>query len=63
MNFIRKKRELINITQQQLADMLESDRTTVSKWENGKSFPDITTFVKLSKYFNCTVDDLLKVSI
>ncbi len=33
--------------------------TTVSMWENGKSFPRKPALVKLCEFFNCKVDDLM----
>ena len=36
---IRKQRELAGLTQEQLADKLGYDRSTVAKWENGSKEP------------------------
>ena len=36
---LRKAREDAGLSQQQLADLLESPRATVSNWENGRSNP------------------------
>lgn len=35
-------------------------RQLISKWENGKSYPDLDQVVKLSNYFELTLDYLLK---
>ena len=36
-NYIAQKRRALNLTQEQLADMLGVSNKTVSKWENGLS--------------------------
>ena len=36
-NYITQKRRALNLTQEQLADMLGVSNKTVSKWENGLS--------------------------
>ena len=38
-NEIRKLRKRLGLTQQQLADKLGVDRTTVSRWERGEVEP------------------------
>lgn len=37
---VKKKREQLNLTQQELADMLYVTRQSISNWENGKSHPN-----------------------
>lgn len=48
------------MTQQQLADKLNIDRSTISKWENGEFLPSTPNLIKLAQIYNCTVDDLLR---
>ena len=48
-----------NCTQTQLAEMLNVSNRTVSKWENGDGFPDITTLPAIAKVLGVTVDELL----
>lgn len=47
------------MTQEQLAEVLEIDRSTVAKWENGSAMPRAKMLSKLAELLNCTVDDLL----
>lgn len=61
MNKLKELREANNLTQQQLADMLGLDRTTVGKWEIGASLPRGATLIKLARIFKCTTDELLCV--
>lgn len=58
-NFIKELRKEKELKQEELADELNVHRTTVVKWEQGKSLPLNDTLVILSKYFNVTVDELL----
>ena len=46
-------------TQQQLADELKVDRTTVMKWETGERETNFTMLITIARYFNTTVDYLL----
>ena len=54
----RKKRE---ITQEQLAEYLNISFQSVSKWECGDAYPDITTLPKIAVFFGITTDELLGV--
>ena len=57
---IRKCRRAADITQRELAEALCVDRSTVTKWETGKSKPKKEECEKMARIFNCTVDELLK---
>lgn len=54
---IRKER---NLTQDDLAEKYYVTRQTISNWENGKSYPDLETLVKISNDFDISLDVLLK---
>lgn len=56
---IREYRKQKEITQDELATFMNVSKTSVSKWETGKSYPDITSLPKLAGYFNVTIDELL----
>ena len=53
---LRKKQGL---TQRKLADMLCVSNKTVSKWERGAGYPEITQLIALSKLLGVSIDDLL----
>ena len=56
LKFIRKKR---NITQKQLAQLLDVSRQSVSKWEADKSYPDSEKLVLIAKELDVSTDYLL----
>lgn len=49
-----------SMTQEQLAKALHVSAQTVSKWENGKSYPDIHSLLLLSALFDVSLDQLIK---
>ena len=53
---IRKEKEL---TQKQLADKIGVSNATISKWETGKGFPDISLLEPLSEALNVSVSEIL----
>lgn len=57
---LQQLRKQKNISQEELAQMLEVSRQSVSKWESGQSVPEIDKIVRLSDIFEVTTDYLLK---
>ena len=53
---LRKER---NLSQEELANVLDVSRQTISKWETNQSMPDFDKIVPLCNYFNITTDELL----
>ncbi|WP_407372098.1 helix-turn-helix domain-containing protein [Carnobacterium sp.] len=47
-------------SQGDVANHLHISRQSISKWENGNSYPDLDNLAKLSTYYDVSVDDLLK---
>lgn len=47
------------VTQDELAILLEVDRSTISGYENGKSYPSVEKTIKLAHYFAVSIDYLL----
>lgn len=57
---IKTKRQKLGLSQGQVANHLYVSRKSVSQWENGDSYPDIATLVKLSEYLHISLDPLIK---
>ena len=47
-------------TQEQLAQLLNVSRSTVSSWEVGRNYPDLETIISISDLFGITLDNLLR---
>ena len=56
---IRELREKKGLTQAELAERLYVSDKTVSKWENGKGYPDITLLEAIAGAFGISVTELL----
>lgn len=54
---LRKRRGL---SQDELGEHLNTSRQTISKWENGSSYPDFHSLILLSNFFNVSLDVLMK---
>lgn len=61
-NTIVKKRREKGITQDELAEYIGVGKSSVSKWETGQSYPDITFLPQLATYFNISIDELMSYS-
>lgn len=59
-NNLIELRKLNNLTQLELANKLGYSDKNVSKWENAQAIPSAEILLELSKYFNVSVDYLLK---
>lgn len=57
---IYKLRKKHNLTQNELAKLLNVSDKAVSKWENNAGYPEITLLAKLSEIFSVPIDYLLK---
>ena len=56
---IKKHRKLLNMTQEDLCQKLNTTRQTVSKWEKNMIEPDINTLLKLSDIFGISLNELI----
>ncbi|MBP1040211.1 helix-turn-helix transcriptional regulator [Vagococcus sp. BWB3-3] len=57
---IKENRNRKQLTQEALADLINVSRSTISSWENGRSYPDLEMVLSLSEEFDISVDQLLK---
>ena len=56
---LKKYRILKELTQEDVAEFLGITPQSVSKWERGESYPDITLLLALANIFETSVDLLL----
>ncbi len=56
---ILEKRREKGVTQDELAAYIGVSKASVSKWETGQSYPDITFLPQLAAYFNISIDCLI----
>lgn len=52
-------RKTAKMSQEKLAEKMEVTRQSVSKWENGESYPEMEKIMKLCSIFHCKINDLV----
>ena len=55
---IKQLRQDLNLTQFVLGEKIDINQRQVAQIESGKSFPSLSTLVKLAKVYNCEIKDL-----
>ncbi len=56
---IKRLRERNHVTQEELAEKLFVTRQAISKWENGKTEPDIETLQKIAEVFQVPIEEVI----
>lgn len=56
---LAKLRKNNNLSQEQLAEMMNVSRQSISKWESGSTYPDMDKMLQLCKILNCKLDELM----
>ncbi|TPR19357.1 helix-turn-helix domain-containing protein [Apilactobacillus timberlakei] len=59
-NRLKQARQDKHLTQDTVSKHMIVSRQTISSWENEKTYPDITSLIKLSEYYDISLDLLLK---
>lgn len=59
-NNLKYYREKAGFTQEQVANELRITRQSISRWENGKSNPDLDNLVLISELYQVSLDHLIK---
>jgi len=62
-NNIRKYRKLLKLRQEDLAQALGVTRQTINAIEQGKHDPSLNLAFRLSRVFNCRVDELFNFEV
>lgn len=57
---IKKYRNELALSQDELAEKVFVSRQSISNWENDKTYPDINSLVLLSEVFEVSLDQLVK---
>lgn len=57
-----EKRKEMGITQKTLGLHIGVSKSSISKWEAGRNYPEIGYLPKLAAYFNITIDELMGYS-
>ena len=56
---LQRLRKVNGLSQEQLAEKLNVSRQAISKWEMG-AIPDMDNVIKISRFFDCSLDYLMK---
>lgn len=56
---LRELRRSGNLTQETFSHIIETDRSNVANYENGKRLPTIETLIKIASFFNVSLDYLV----
>lgn len=56
---LKKLRLQKGLTQEKLGTLLEKDYSTIGKWELEQRSPSIDDALRISEYFNITLQDLV----
>lgn len=57
---LKRYREKCGFSQQEVAKRLNLTRQSISKWENGKGYPDLVNLVSLAKLYQVFIDCLVE---
>ncbi|MDC3351307.1 helix-turn-helix transcriptional regulator [Gammaproteobacteria bacterium] len=57
-NNLKNLRKIKNVSQNDLSDALSVSRQTINSIENGKFDPSLTLAIKLTRYFNVSIDEI-----
>lgn len=60
---IKRHRTQLGLSQEELADRIFVTRQSVSNWENGRTYPDLQSLLRLSDLFGLSLDELIKGDI
>lgn len=52
-------RKNAKMSQEKLAEKMSVSRQSISKWENGESYPEMDKILKLCNIFHCKINDLV----
>lgn len=56
---IKNIRKRANLSQAAFGKLFNVDQQAVSKWENGKGYPEVATLIKIAAFADMSLDDLI----
>ena len=59
-NRLYELRKSKNVSLEELAELLDVSRQSISKWENDKAYPEMTRLLFMSDYFGVSLDYLMR---
>ena len=62
-NTIRSRRRALDLTQEELAEVLNLSVSAVSQWESGKTMPDLSMIPAICSVLQITADTLLGIDV
>ena len=57
--FLKELRKEKELTQEQLAEIVQVSNRTVSRWENGNNMPDLDILIELSDFYEVELREIL----
>ena len=57
--FIAEQRKLKKLTQEQMAEKLDLNSSTISRWENGINMPDASLYKKICEILEISIEELI----
>ena len=59
--FLKELRKEKELTQEQLAEIVQVSNRTVSRWENGNNMPDLDILIELSDFYEVELREILGI--
>ncbi len=59
---LKKARKKSNLSQEKVAEIINTSRSNISKYETGLLEPNIETLKKLCELYNISADELLEIN-
>lgn len=58
-NNLKHVRKMLNVSQQELADLINMDRSTISRWENNEMEATLDNAIQVANAFNISIADFI----
>ena len=60
---LKKARKKAGLSQEKIAEIVNTSRSNISKYENGKLEPNLETLKKLCEEYDVSADEILEIKI